>query len=219
MATKNPPVARRAGPVAGTRDAHMIPPGPDSGKALAATEAEIAVLGACLIDPEAILIARRLLTVEAFAVARHRLIYKAMLRLADAGQPIDPVTLSEHLKARGELDDAGGMAYIAELLDAVPTAANLEHHARIVADRAARRRLHSIGHQIAAAAADPDLDIAEIRARLEQHARDVDGPGGMPGASRIAAPLSVADLLAVEEPEERWIAEGLIPAEANVLVA
>lgn len=219
MATKNPPVARRAGPGAGTRDAHTIPPGPGARKALTATEGEIAVLGACLIDADAILLARRLLSVEAFAVARHRVIYRAMIRLADAGQAIDPVTLSEDLRARGELDDAGGMAYIAELLDAVPTAANLEYHARIVADRAARRRLHSIGHQIAAAAADPDLDIAEIRARLAQHARDVDGLGGMPGASRIAAPLSVADLLAVEEPPERWIVPGLIPADANVLVA
>jgi len=190
----------------------------DNRKALTATEAEIAVLGGCLIDPDAILVARRLLTVEAFAVARHRLIYKAMLRLADAGQAIDPVTLSEDLKARGELDDAGGMAYLGELLDAVPTAANLEHHARIVADRAARRRLHSIGHQIAAIAADPNLDIAEIRARIAQHARDADGLGGIPGASRIAAPLSVAELLEADEPEERWIAEGLIPVEANVLI-
>lgn len=219
MATKNPPVARRAGPEAGTRDAHTIPPGPGARKALAAAEAEVAVLGACLIDADAILLARRLLTVEAFSVARHRVIYRAMLRLADAGQAIDPVTLAEDLRARGELEDAGGMVYIAELLDAVPTAANLEYHARIVADRAARRRLHSIGHQIAAAAADPDLDIAEVRARIEQHARDVDRLGGIPGASRISAPLSVAELMEVDEPEERWIAEGLIPAEANVLVA
>lgn len=205
MATKNPPVARRAGPEAGTRDAHTIPPPPDTRKALTATEGEIAVLGACLIDADAILLARRLLSVEAFAVARHRVIYRAMLRLADAGQPIDPVTLSEDLTARGELADAGGMAYIAELLDAVPTAANLEYHARIVADRAARRRLHSIGHQIAAAAADPDLDLADIRARLEQHACEA---AGLEAVTRDAAALGVRSLLdiladptALEPPE------------------
>lgn len=141
---------------------------------LVATEAEIAVVGGCLIDPEAILVARRIVTPDMLTVARHRLIYRAMIRAADAGQAIDPVTISEDLSARGELEDAGGLPYLAELLDAVPTAANLEHHAQIVAERAARRREVEAARQVIADADDPSLDLAEVRARRALRFAEVD---------------------------------------------
>src|SRR5690625_1143064 len=160
--------------------------GTDTRKALVATEAEIAVLGGCLIDPEAILVARKIVTPEMLTAARHRLIYRAMLRAVDAGQAIDPVTISEDLRARGELEDAGGLPYLAELLDAVPTAANLEYHAGIVAERSARRRLEAIGRRIAADAADPDLSPGEIRAKISLYADEVanlEGVDTLPAAT------------------------------------
>src|SRR5690625_2457355 len=193
--------------------------GTDTRKALVATEAEIAVLGGCLIDPEAILVARKIVTPEMLTAARHRLIYRAMLRAVDAGQAIDPVTISEDLRARGELEDAGGLPYLAELLDAVPTAANLEYHAGIGAARSARRRLESVGRRIAADAADPELTVAEVRSRIGQHAEEVSTLEGVPGLSRVPAPLSMTDLAALSEPEEAWIVQGLLERDSNLLVA
>lgn len=139
---------------------------------MAAPEAELAVVGGCLIDPEAIQKARGIVTVDMLASARLREIYRAMLRIADAGKEIDPVTVQEDLRARGKLDDVGGLSYLAELMDAVPTAANIGYHAEIVADRAARRRLEAIGRQIAADAGNPDLSVAKLRARIERHAQE-----------------------------------------------
>jgi len=181
---------------------------------LVATEAEISVIGGCLIDPDAILIARRIITPEMLAVARHRLIYRAMIRLADEGQALDPVTVSEHLRARDELDDAGGLPYLAELLDAVPTAANIEHHAQIVAERAARRRLEAVGRQIAADAADPDLSPAETRARISLYADEV---ANLEGIDTLPAATAIGDLPPPEPVP--WGVRNLIPAADISLLA
>ncbi|MBI4410372.1 MAG: replicative DNA helicase, partial [Gemmatimonadetes bacterium] len=78
----------------------------------------------------------------------NRRIFRAMARLFQRGQVIDPVTISEELKKTDELDSVGGVAYLAELLDAVPTAANIEYHARIVRERALLRRLIEASSQI-----------------------------------------------------------------------
>lgn len=192
-----------------------VTPSPDMSKALHAPEAEIAVLGACLIDPEAILAARKLIAPESFAVARHRVVFRAMLRAVDAGRAIDPVTLAEDLSARGELEDAGGLPYLAELLDTVPSAANVEDHARIVADRAARRTFQDAARRILADAADPDLTISEIRARIDQYAdklANLDSVDGLPLA------LPVAE---IPPPDPiPWAVRGLIlAADLNLLVS
>ncbi len=71
----------------------------------------------------------------------HRRLFRAMLRLSERGDVIDVITLSEELRNTGELEAAGGLPYLAELLDAVPTAANLEYHAKIVREKALLRNL------------------------------------------------------------------------------
>lgn len=106
-----------------------------------APEAELAVLGGMLIDPDAVSKAIEILDDSMFYREANRRVFRAMARLFQAGQVVDPVTVSEELKKSDELEAAGGMAYLAELLDAVPTAANLEYHARIVRERALLRRL------------------------------------------------------------------------------
>src|SRR5690606_19477974 len=113
-----------------------------------APEAEIAVLGAALNDAEAAARLLELLREDDFYAQRHRLIYRVIARLVERGIVVDPVTVLEELKAIGALEQAGGMAYIGELLDVVPTAANLEYHARIVAERAQLRALHRAGMAI-----------------------------------------------------------------------
>jgi replicative DNA helicase len=124
-------------------------------------EAETAVLGGMLIDREAVTRAVEHLTDGMFYREANRRLYRSMVRLFERGDVIDVITVSEELKKTGELDSAGGFDYLGALVDAVPTAANLEYHARIVRDKALLRRLVEQSSQI-------------IRDVYEQGERDVD---------------------------------------------
>jgi len=104
-------------------------------------EAEQAVLGAMLLDQDAALKAAEMLDDTMFYREGHRLLFRSMVALTERSEAIDPVTLRDELGRRGDLDRAGGLEYIATLIDVVPTAANLEYHARIVRDKAVLRRL------------------------------------------------------------------------------
>jgi len=104
-------------------------------------EAEQAVLGAMLLDQDAALKAAEILDDTMFYKESHRLLFRSMLSLTERGDVIDPVTLRDELSRRGDLDRAGGMEYIAALIDVVPTAANVDYHAKIVRDKAVLRRL------------------------------------------------------------------------------
>ncbi len=136
-------------------------------------EAEQAVLGAMLIDQDAALKAAQLLTDTAFYRDAHRRIFRAMLMLLEKGDIIDPLVLRDRLQRRGDLEAAGGVEYIAELLDVVPTAANVEYHTRIVRDRALRRRLIDAGTAIVQAAYEGPAEIDDLLDQAEQRVFDV----------------------------------------------
>ncbi|RMH16902.1 MAG: replicative DNA helicase [Gemmatimonadetes bacterium] len=104
-------------------------------------EAEISVLGGMLLDKDAVARAVEIVNDSMFYREANRRLYRAMVRLFERGSVVDVVTVAEELKKTGELDDVGGPEYLAELLDAVPTAANVEYHARIVREKALLRRL------------------------------------------------------------------------------
>ncbi|MDQ3389503.1 MAG: replicative DNA helicase [Gemmatimonadota bacterium] len=104
-------------------------------------EAEMSVLGGMLIDGDAIVRTVEILDDSMFYREGNRRLFRAMVRLWGRGDVIDAITLSEELKTAGDLDAVGGMPYVAQLLDAVPTAANVEYHARIVREKAVLRRL------------------------------------------------------------------------------
>jgi len=104
-------------------------------------DAEQAVLSAMLIDQDAVLRAVEHVDDSMFYAERHRRIFRAMVTIAERGGVVDPLTLSDELDRRGDLDGAGGKDYIGFLVDAVPTAANIEYHARIVREKAILRRL------------------------------------------------------------------------------
>ncbi len=104
-------------------------------------EAEISVLGGMLIDADAVAKAIELVEDGMFYREANRRLYRSMRRLFERGEAIDPVTLTEELRSSGELDAVGGPAYLAELMEAVPTAANIEYHSKIVRDKALLRRL------------------------------------------------------------------------------
>jgi len=132
-------------------------------------EAEISVLSAMLIDGDAV--ARAIETVGdgSFYREANRRIFRAMVRLYSRGEVIDVVTLSDELKSAGELDGAGGMAYLARLVDAVPTAANIEYHCRILRDKSVLRQLIDSATDIVRDAYDaPAGEVDDTLDRAEQ---------------------------------------------------
>ena len=104
-------------------------------------EAEMAVLGAMMLEKEAAGRAMQILKPDHFYRDTHKIIYQAMISLADRNQPIDIITLNDELRKLGKHSDIGGSHYLSELNRRVPTAANIEHHARIVFERALKRIL------------------------------------------------------------------------------
>lgn len=104
-------------------------------------EAEMSVLGSMLMEEEAVAQAIEILGEDSFYHEAHRKVFSAVLDLYDKGQAIDLVTLTEHLRKRGDLDKVGGAAYVTSLMNSVPTAANAEYYARIVQEKSILRSL------------------------------------------------------------------------------
>ncbi len=142
-------------------------------------EAEQAVLGAMLLDGDAALRGAELLQEDVFYREAHRRLFRALRTLVDRQMVVDYVTVRDELSRRGELEAIGGVDYLDELAGAVPTAANLEYHARILRDKAIQRRLIEAATQIITetyeqkAAAGELLDAAEARIfRIAETRRD-----------------------------------------------
>lgn len=136
-------------------------------------EAEQSVLGAILLDNEAINQALEVLSSEDFYRESHREIFRAMTELSDRSQPVDAITLTDLLKGRGRLEVVGGPAYIGELAAAVPTAANIAHYARIVREKAVLRSLASIATEIASSAYDSPVSVDEFLDEAEHRVFEI----------------------------------------------
>lgn len=115
-------------------------------------EAEQSVLGGILLDHRAIDRAIEILDANDFYREAHKKIFRAMLALNQRGEPVDVVTLSNELAVEGQLEEIGGAAYLAELAEKVPTAANLAYYARIVREKAVLREVIAASTELAARA-------------------------------------------------------------------
>ncbi|MDX1686626.1 MAG: replicative DNA helicase [Candidatus Promineifilaceae bacterium] len=131
-------------------------------------EAEEAVLGSLLIDPDAILEVASFLKPEAFYREQNKWIYQAILDLHEARDPLDFITLADTLRKRSQLEDVGGEAYLISLLNAVPTSVNARSYGRIVEAAAVRRRMLTAASSIANLAYDEDENVNVILDRAEQ---------------------------------------------------
>lgn len=133
------------------------------------SDAERAALGAVLLDNAVLNTAMENLKAEDFFHDAHRRIFNHMIQLGSAQEPIDLVTLTDHLNLTGELEACGGAAYISQLVDGVPRVSNLEHYARIIKDKAVLRRLIHASSRIQETAMQGGEDALTIldRARLE----------------------------------------------------
>ena len=134
----------------------------------AAPEIEASVLGAMMIEKEAVPKALELLKPESFYLSTHRLIFEAMLSLFESGEPIDTVTLYEELKKREQLDEAGGAVYLSKLSQNISSAANIEYHSKIILEKQILRGLISSSHEIAQAAYEGTNDAFDILDQAER---------------------------------------------------
>lgn len=140
------------------------------------------MLGGVLIDESAMARVVDVVDDSMFYREAHRRMFRAMTRLFERGKVIDPIIVSEDLKAVGELESCGGWEYLASLLDAVPTAANIEYHAGLVHEKALLRRLIDAGQEIVRHVYEPGetpvheiLDLAEQRVFNVSQSRGRDG--------------------------------------------
>jgi replicative DNA helicase len=131
-------------------------------------EAEEAVLGSLLIDPEALFRVSPFLRPDDFYLQKNGWVYEAILSLHEQRQPVDFVTLCDDLERQGRLDQVGGAAYVTHLINAVPSAIHVEAYGRIVEQAAIRRRLINAASRIAQLAYQEHEDVDQTVDRAEQ---------------------------------------------------
>ena len=131
-------------------------------------EAELSVLGAMMLKKEAVTQAIEMLHAHEFYRQAHRAVFEAMEGLVRDGEPVDIVTVTESLKKSGRLDQVGGVSFLANLTNSVPSTANLAHYAKIVKEKALLRALIDASTEIAGAAYEASEDVARQLDDAEQ---------------------------------------------------
>ncbi|MGH2406916.1 MAG: replicative DNA helicase [Candidatus Limnocylindrales bacterium] len=131
-------------------------------------EAEQSVLGALLIDKDAVIEVADFLRPDDFYRGHHGTIYGAVIDLYERREPVDLVTVSEVLERTGQLDAVGGSAYLTSLINLTPTAVNAVHYARIVERKAVLRHLIAAAGKIAGIGYEETADVSEAVDRAEQ---------------------------------------------------
>lgn len=134
------------------------------------TEAEMATLGAILLDPDAIGRVLVFLRPRDFYRSANSTIFQSIIDLWEQNEAIDLITLSDALKATGDLDRVGGAAYLSSLTSTVPTSANVEYYAKIVQETSVRRRLLRVAAELIS---DAYADSAESREVVEEAERKI----------------------------------------------
>lgn len=133
-----------------------------------AVDIEAYVLGAMLLEKEAISKAIEVIDEDAFHADYHRKIFQGMIALFERSEPVDTITLAEELRRRGHLEVVGGEAYLVELTMKVTSGANVEHHARIVLEKSLMRHLITASSTIASRAFSPTEDAFDLLDESEQ---------------------------------------------------
>jgi len=148
-------------------------------------EAEISVLGSMIIDREAIYAAAELLTEQDFYSTAHQKIFSGIISLSEKGEPVDLVTLSEELQSSQCLDDVGGRSYLVTLANAVPTAANVQYHSRIVREKAILRALIHTATGIVSRSFEAPSNVDEFLDEAEQQIFEIGRRGKQQGFASL----------------------------------
>lgn len=138
-----------------------------------AVELEEAVLGALMLEKDAIISVGDLLKADTFYKDAHQKIYKAIMNLSTKEEPIDILTVTEELKREGTLEEVGGPFYITQLTNRVASAAHIEFHARIIAQKHIQRELIRVSSDIQNQAFDDSIDVADLLDKAQQEVFDI----------------------------------------------
>lgn len=134
-----------------------------------ARDLEEAVLGAMLLEKDAVIQVSEILKPNSFYVNGHQLIYQAIVNLFGKSKPVDILTVTEELKTMGSLEDAGGAHYLMELTNGVTSAANVEYHARVISQKYIQRELIKISSEIIKDSYDETTDVFELLDKAEKN--------------------------------------------------
>jgi replicative DNA helicase len=133
----------------------------------------MSILGGILIDNDAINRVLEVLTADDFYRESHRKIFLAMMRLSDLREPCDLITMTDMLKKAGELEEIGGAAYLATLVDYVPTAANIAYYCKMVKEKSTNRRLISVATEIVSRGYDEAADVDELLDKAQKEIYEI----------------------------------------------
>jgi len=136
-------------------------------------EAEQSILGAILIDNDALPRALEIIDIDDFYKQSHRKIFNAMVELFEKSEPIDLITITDCLKRREEIDAVGGVFYLSSLVNMIPTAANIKYHSKIVRERALLRGLLRSANEIASRVYEDNYEAEELVDYAEKSIFDV----------------------------------------------
>ena len=153
--------------------------------------AEQSVLGAIFIDETKLVFVREYIDSQDFFKYAHRLIFQAMVDLSDRGDAIDATTVRTILDSQGDLQTIGGLSYLVEIVNSVPTSANAEYYAKIVAEKAMLRRLIAKLTESVNLAYDASQPADEIIARAEKGLIDVSENANRNGFKNIRDVLNI----------------------------
>ncbi|SFS32311.1 replicative DNA helicase [Halolactibacillus miurensis] len=137
------------------------------------TEAEQAVIGAVFLEPEAMSTASEFLIPQDFYRPSHQRIFQVMMQLNDRGEPIDLLTVTNALNSSKLLEEVGGVSYLTELADAVPTAANIGYYTKIVEEKSVLRRLIRTATDIVTESFNREDELEDVLSEAEKNILDV----------------------------------------------
>jgi replicative DNA helicase len=161
-------------------------------------EIEQLVLGALLLEKDAILDINQILKPESFYSEKHRYIYEAILELSSNLEPVDIITVKTKLKKKKQLEIIGGAAYLSLLQTIVSNTANLEYHAKIVAQKYIQRQLISVGNEIIKISTDESNDVADMLDHSEKLLFEV-AEGNIKKETQAIKPLIDSALKQIQE--------------------
>jgi replicative DNA helicase len=136
-------------------------------------EAEQSIIGAILIDNEALPKALEIIDADDFYKTSHRKIFRSMVELFDRNEPIDLITLTDYMKRSDELDAVGGVSYLSSLVNMVPTAANIKYHSKIIREKGLLRSLLRSATEIASKVYEDNLEAEEMVDYAEKSIFDI----------------------------------------------
>lgn len=178
-------------------------------------DAERSVLGAILLDNDAIkTVVREHLNAHDFFLDQHKRIYLAMLELAAAQKPIDLITLTEHLHQKTILESAGGAPYLASLADGMPKVSNVGHYARIVLDKAVRRNVIHLTHNLQQRAFEESENPTELLQNAESDIKEL----WVPKDDQRLVAVDILDFLTMKLDPIDFMFEPILPVNNSAMI-